>query len=387
MRVFTAVALLLIAASSSAAQSFDCAKAQTPVEKMICGDAGLRELDEYMGRYFGAARATAAGAEACLQSNQREWLKDTRDACKDAACLRQAYLARLAELDPLQPGATAIKKIELPRVPSLVWIVPPALDRVAAPPNPKAVVFEAAGALVDEIASPKGEGFVIRTVGGMTVPLMMLMFLEEPTQTQLGILAKESGATFRARGFAATDSSGRRYFEPSRCTFLYRLPPAQAKPAAPAVPEDLQEMERVRTLVITQGKVCPDPDRPCEGFKPNELSFAIAKPFAFDRGRDRSQPFYAVILKSGPLCGVPDSERVKAQGQFPRAKVFLHRHMCEDFGDKVTYSGVNAKAGFVAVYAGETEAEAQKVLALAKTAGYADANIRRLEAIVVYQLE
>jgi hypothetical protein len=313
-------------------------------------------------------------------------LKGTRDACRDASCLRQAYLARLAELDPLQPGATAIKKIELPRVPSLVWIVPPALDRVAAPPNPKAVPFEAAGMLVDDIASnPKSEGFVIRSADGTTVPLMMLMFLEEPTQTQLGILAKEGGATFRARGFAATDSSGRRYFEPSRCTFLHRLPAAQEKPEA--APDTEQEMERVRTLVITQGKVCPDPDRPCEGFKPNELSFAIAKPFAFDRGRDRSQPFYAVILKSGPLCGVPDSERVKAQGLFPRAKVFLHRHMCEDFGDKVTYSGVNAKAGFVAVYAGETEAEAQRVLAHAKTAGYADANIRRLEVIVVYQLE
>jgi hypothetical protein len=258
---------------------------------------------------------------------------------------------------------------------------------VAAPPNPKAVAYEAAGALVNEIADPNSAGFMIKTAGGITVPLVMLMFLEEPTQSQLAMFAKEPNTVFRARGFAATDASGRRFFEPSRCTFLHRLPPAQAKPAAPAVPDDLQEMERVRKLVITQGKVCPDPDRPCEGFKPNELSFAIAKPFAFDRGRDRSQPFYAVILKSGPLCGLADSERVKAQGQFPRAKVFLHRHMCEDFGDKVTYSGVNAKAGFIAVYAGETEAEAQKVLALAKTAGYADANIRRLEAIVVYQLE
>jgi uncharacterized protein len=386
MRLFAGFAIVLVAASSSFAQSFNCAKAQTPVEKMICADAGLKELDEYLGRYFSAARDAVAGAEACLQADQREWLKGTRDACKDASCLKQAYLARLAELDPLQPGVTAIKNIELPRVPSLVWIVPPALDTVAAPPNPRAVPFEAAGALVNEIASPKGEGFVIRTVAGMTVPLMTLMFLAEPTQTQLTVLAKERGAIFRARGFAATDRSGRRFFEPSRCTFLHRLPAAQGKPGKPQDPDE-QEMERVRTLVLTQGKVCPDPDRPCEGFKPNELSFAIAKPFAFDRGRDRSQPFYAVILKSGALCGVPDSERLRAQGVFPRAKVFLHQHMCADFGDKVTYSGVNAKAGFVAVYAGETEAEAQRVLAQAKGAGYADANIRRLEAIVVYQIE
>ena len=148
-----------------------------------------------------------------------------------------------------------------------------------------------------------------------------------------------------------------------------------------------REMDKIRKLVVTQGKVCPDPDRPCDGFKPNELSFAIAAPFKFDRGRDKSEPFYAVILKSAALCSFKDDERTRAQKVFPRAKVFLHRFMCEDFGDKVTYSSVNEKTGFVAVYAGETEAAAQPILALAKASGYADANIRRMEAIVVYQIE
>jgi len=187
---------------------------------------------------------------------------------------------------------------------------------------------------------------------------------------------------FRARGFAPNAS--RKSFEPSRCVFVHRLPAAKA---APPEQDMEQELEKVRTLVITQGKVCPDPDKPCPGFKPHELSFSIAKPFSFDRGRDQSQPFYAVMLQSGPLCGISDDERVRAQQAFPRAKVFLHRHMCEDFGDKVTYSNVNAKSGFVAVYAGETEAEAQKVLAQAKAAGYSGANVRRLEVIITYQIE
>ena len=72
--------------------------------------------------------------------------------------------------------------------------------------------------------------------------------------------------------------------------------PAQTKPAAP---DSEQDLEKVRTKVVTQGKVCSDPDRPCDGFRANELSFAIATKFAFDRGRDKSQPFYAVILSSG----------------------------------------------------------------------------------------
>ena len=78
---------------------------------------------------------------------------------------------------------------------------------------------------------------------------------------------------------------------------------------------------------------------------------------------------------------------MKAQQRFPAAKVFLHRYMCEDFGDKVTYTNINEKSGFVAVFAGETEAEGRKVLAQAKAAGYPDANLRRMAVIVVYRIE
>lgn len=383
-RLITAAALCGIAGTADA-QSFDCARAQTRVEKMICADRAIADLDEYLGRYHAASRAEIPGAASCLQSDQAQWLKSTRDACADGACLRSAYLNRLAELDPLQPGATALKNVELPPVPALVWIVPPALDKVAAPANPKARPYEAVGTLLDDIGSnPDSDGIAIRLKDGTRIPLVMLMFLEGRTQERLAVLAKDRAATFRARGYAASDSTGKLFFEPSRCVFLHRMPAAQSKPAAPDVE---QEMDQVRLKVVTQGKVCADPDRPCPGFKPNELSFDIATPFAFDRGRDKSQPFYAVMLKSAPICSLADAERTRAQQVFPRAKVFLQRHFCEDFGDKVTYSNVSEKSGFVAVYAGETEAAAQPLLALAKASGYPDANIRRLEVIVVYQIE
>jgi uncharacterized protein len=367
------------------AQSFDCTRAQTRVEKMVCADPAIAELDEYLGRYYAAARAEIPGAGACLQSDQAQWLKSTRDACADGACLKSAYLNRLAELDPLQPGATALKNVALPPAPALVWIVPPAADTVAAPPNPKAKPYEATGTLIDDIATnPDSGGPAIRLKDGTRIPLVMLMFLEGKTQQRLAILAKDATATFRARGYVTTDSRGQLFFEPSRCLFLYRLPAARVQ----AGPQDAeQEMEQVRQKVVTQGAVCADPDRPCPGFKANELSFRIATPFKFDRGRDKSQPFYAVILKSAPICSLVDAERVRAQKVFPRAKVFLHRYFCEDFGDKVTYSNVNAKSGFVAVYAGDTVAAAEASLALAKVSGYPDANIRRMEVIVVYQLE
>ena len=372
-------------ASIAAAQSFDCAKAQTRVEKMVCADRAIADLDEYLGRYYAAARAEIPGATACLQSDQAQWLKSTRDACAAGACLKSAYLNRLAELDPLQPGATALKNVALPPAPALVWVVPPAADKVAAPSNPKAKPYEAIGTLIDDIASnPKSEGLAIRVNDGTRIPLVMLMFLEGQTQERLAILAKDRTATFRARGYAATDSKGQLFFEPSRCVFLHRLPAAQSKPV---VQDSEQQMEQVRQKVVSQGAVCADPDRPCPGFKANEMSFRIATPFKFDRGRDKSQPFYAVILKSAPICSLADAERVRAQKVFPRAKVFLHRYFCEDFGDKVTYSNINEKTGFVAVFAGDTVAAAESSLALAKASGYPDANIRRMEVIVIYQIE
>ena len=153
--------------------------------------------------------------------------------------------------------------------------------------------------------------------------------------------------------------------------------------------EDEAAQQAVAKKIVRQGEVCPDPAKPCvevERFKPNELSFRIARKFEFDRGQDRSQPFYAAILKSGELCKIADTERAAAQEQFPGRKVFLHRYFCEDFGDKVTYTNVNRKAGFIAVYAGKTEAEAKAFLAEAR-ARYPDANLRRMQVVITYQLE
>ena len=385
MTLRLALVALLCTANIAAAQSFDCAKARTRIEKMVCADRSIADLDEYLGRYYAASRAEIPGAASCLQADQAQWLKATRDVCADGACLKAAYLNRLAELDPLQPGATALNKITLPTVPSLVWVVPPAEDKVAAPPNAKVKPYEAIGTLIDDIATnPDTEGISIRVKDGTRIPLVLTMFLEGKTQDRLAMLAKERNATFRVRGFVAINPGGKMFFEPSRCAFVHRMPAAQVA-ARPGDSE--QEMDKVRLRVVTQGKVCADPDRPCSGFKANELSFDIGTPFSFDRGRDKSQPFYAVILKSAPLCSLADSERLRAQKVFPRAKVFLHRYFCEDFGDKVTYSGVNEKSGFVAVYAGDTEAAAAAILSLAKASGYADANVRRMEVIVQYQVE
>lgn len=151
------------------------------------------------------------------------------------------------------------------------------------------------------------------------------------------------------------------------------------------------EQQKIASRVLTHGEVCPDPQRPCvdmDNFRDNELSFRLKSKFNFDRGQDRSAPFYALILKSGELCKIPEEERLAIQAAFPSRKVFLHRHFCEDFADKATYTNVNRKAGFIAVYAGKTEAEAKQFLAEVKAAGkFPDANLRRMQAVLIRQLE
>jgi uncharacterized protein len=217
------VALILAATlgAPAAGASFDCAKAQSRIDKTICADAEVSTLDEHLGRYYQSARAALQASVQCLAADQRRWASSVRNACKDAGCLRKVYLERLSELDALQPGATALKNVALPKTAALVWIIPAAQDQAAAPPKPNARPLVVRGKLVDELT--QGDGFLLRGTQGTTL-LAMHMFLDGDSAQQLSVLAKVPNALYLARGHAATDPKGRIYYEPSRCVFLYRLP-------------------------------------------------------------------------------------------------------------------------------------------------------------------
>ncbi|MEO8019622.1 MAG: hypothetical protein ABI769_17565 [Pseudomonadota bacterium] len=222
MRPILIVALWCSATVAHAA-SFDCARAETATEKAICASPRVSDLDEYLGRYYRAARAALGNGGACLAPNQRDWLRSVRNACKDAACLERVYLSRLAELDPLQPGMTALKNIELPRVKSLVWIVPPAADTVAAPRNVRREPLIVTGKLVDDVAA--GDGFVLQDKTGVKHALLLLMFIDKADGVAIESLAHQPGPppTYEAHGEREI-SAGGMHFAPSACTFLYRLP-------------------------------------------------------------------------------------------------------------------------------------------------------------------
>ena len=131
--------------------------------------------------------------------------------------------------------------------------------------------------------------------------------------------------------------------------------------------------------------VCPDPEHPCAGFKANDLSFDRRGQEGKPGAEERSAPFFAVILKSAPKCALDERERRAAQALFPKKKVFAMRFECDDdLENNVFYTGVASEQAFMAVYAGKFRSAAEETLAVAKLAGFADADIRRMQVVFVH---
>lgn len=103
--------LFLITASKAA--GFDCSKAQTKVEKLICADAELSKMDEGMAKLYSQI-LKASSNDPALKNAQRDWLK-YRQIClaadykqKEGTCLSFLYRTHLNILRgslPTEPDA------------------------------------------------------------------------------------------------------------------------------------------------------------------------------------------------------------------------------------------------------------------------------------------
>jgi len=83
--------------SLSNAASFDCAKASTVQEKIICANPALSALDEKLAQTYKSAQASSADPDQ-LKNEQRTWLKETKSCNADIECLERAYTARIGQL-------------------------------------------------------------------------------------------------------------------------------------------------------------------------------------------------------------------------------------------------------------------------------------------------
>jgi uncharacterized protein YecT (DUF1311 family) len=153
-RLLFASLAVAFAASARANEgpSFDCARATSKVNRMICASTELSELDRLLAEHYRVLLAQSGSEAPALQKEEQQWLRQVRDPCPDAACIAQAYevwdavlVARSRRLASAGPDAVASPPVVAPaspppgparRPPVVVATAPtraPALAPVPAP--------------------------------------------------------------------------------------------------------------------------------------------------------------------------------------------------------------------------------------------------------------
>lgn len=77
--------------------SFDCGKASTATERLICSSNELAQADVQLAQAYKAALGNAAD-KAALKKEQAAWLKNQRNVCTDANTMLKAYQERTSQL-------------------------------------------------------------------------------------------------------------------------------------------------------------------------------------------------------------------------------------------------------------------------------------------------
>lgn len=77
--------------------SFDCSKAASDAEKLICSDAELAVLDVDLGRLYKQAKGSGVNSAAFKNENIREW-KRRESECHTKICLIKWYSERKQQL-------------------------------------------------------------------------------------------------------------------------------------------------------------------------------------------------------------------------------------------------------------------------------------------------
>ena len=95
------IGILCMSSPVTFAAGFDCAKAGSVVEKLVCSDNELSKADEALPAIY--SRALAGSAKpAEFRKEEIDWIRTKRDSCLNRECLADAYKKRIEVLsDPL----------------------------------------------------------------------------------------------------------------------------------------------------------------------------------------------------------------------------------------------------------------------------------------------
>jgi uncharacterized protein len=112
MKCFLYMFGLLGVALSAQGASFDCGKAGTKVEHLICDNPEISKLDDELSVAYKTALQDDKQADSTRQA-QKQWMKE-RNGCADVGCVKRAYEERLPLLTATHtsPGEAAATKPE-----------------------------------------------------------------------------------------------------------------------------------------------------------------------------------------------------------------------------------------------------------------------------------
>ena len=99
----------LVLMTTAQAASFDCAKANTKIEKLICNNTEISKLDDILSKIYQQVLDHSTD-KLNSTKEQRQWLKSVRNACPDLDCLWGAYQTRVDDLaDKLNQAKAQVK--------------------------------------------------------------------------------------------------------------------------------------------------------------------------------------------------------------------------------------------------------------------------------------
>jgi uncharacterized protein YecT (DUF1311 family) len=130
-----AVVTGLPAVALAQAPTFDCAKAQGEVEKLICSDASLAALDRKLDSVYKAATAQAKGQLATrLREDQRGWVKGRNECWK--ANGRETWITATWTVNTVKACVEAQYRLRTSELQAVWRLVPPKTVAYACQNNP-----------------------------------------------------------------------------------------------------------------------------------------------------------------------------------------------------------------------------------------------------------
>lgn len=123
------------AASPVLGASFDCRKASTAQEHMVCNVPELSVLDERLATAYKKA-FDESDSSPTLKTQQRTWIREVRNACATEPCLASVMRQRIAELNafPGAPPAPTRATATAPQPTPVLAAAPPVAMRPAPAP-------------------------------------------------------------------------------------------------------------------------------------------------------------------------------------------------------------------------------------------------------------